>query len=101
MNDFAELGPNYYSLGVQLKVPLYIIEEIKNDTGDRLARIFDHWLHNNQEDMWFEQLYTTLQQMKRSDLANIVQQKYMVKSSEGMYQSYYLVGVNFGDTGAV
>ena len=88
MNDFAELKPEYYSLGVQLKVPVYIIEEIKSDTGDRLAKIFDHWLHNTQEDLWFEQLYTALQQMHRSDLAAIVKQKYMIESTEGMYMSY-------------
>ena len=85
MNDFAELKPEYYSLGVQLKVPLYIIEVIKSDTGDRLAKIFDHWLHNNQEDLWFEQLYTALQQIHRRDLAIIVQQKYMGKSTKGIY----------------
>ena len=88
MNDFAELKPEYYSLGVQLKVPVYIIEEIKSDTGDRLAKIFDHWLHNTQEDLWFEQLYTALQQMHRSDLAAIVKQKYMIESTVGMYMSY-------------
>ena len=88
MNDFAELKPEYYSLGVQLKVPLHIIEEFKSDTGDRLAKIFDHWLHNTQEDLWFEQLYTALQQMHRSDLAAIVKQKYMIESTEGMYMSY-------------
>ena len=85
MNDFAELKPEYYLLGVQLKVPVYIIDEIKSDAGDRLAKIFDHWLHNTQEDLWFEQLYPALQQMHRSDLANIVQQKYMIKSTEGRY----------------
>ena len=85
MNDFAELKPEYYLLGVQLKVPVYIIDEIKSHAGDRLAKIFDHWLHNTQEYLWFEQLYTALQQMHRSDLANIVQQKYMIKSTEGRY----------------
>ena len=85
MNDFAELRPEYYSLGVQLKVPVYIIEEIKSDAGDRLAKIFDHWLHNTQEDLWFEQLCTALQRMHRRDLAIIVQQKYMKKSTEGSY----------------
>ena len=94
MNDFAELKPEYYSLGVQLKVPVYIIEEIKSDTGDRLVKIFDHWLHNTQEDLWFEQLYTTLQQMHRSDLAIIVQENYMIKSTEGMCMSLILF-VNF------
>ena len=84
MNDFAELKPEYYSLGVQLKVPVYIIEEIKIDTGDRLVKIFDHWLHNTQEDSWFEQLCTALQRMHRSDLAIVVQQQYMKKSSEGI-----------------
>ena len=88
MNDFAEMKPEYYSLGVQLKVPVYIIEEIKSDTGDRLAKIFDHWLHNTQEDLWFEQLCTALQQMHRSDLAAIVKQKYMIESTEGIYMSY-------------
>ena len=86
MNDFAELKPEYYSLGVQLKVPLYIIEVIKSDTGsDRLAKIFDHWLHNNREELWFEQLYTALQQIYRRDLAIIVQLKYMKKSTKGIY----------------
>ena len=85
MNDFAELKPEYYLLGVQLKVPVYIIDEIKSDAGDRLAKIFDHWLHNTHEDLWFEHLYTALQQMHRSDLANIAQQKYMIKSTEGRY----------------
>ena len=84
MDDFVELRPEYYSLGVQLKVPVYIIEEIKNDTGDRLVKIFDHWLHNTQEDLWFEQLYTALQRMHRSDLAIIVQQKYINKSTKGI-----------------
>ena len=88
MNDFAELKPEYYSLGVQLKVPVYIIEEIKSDTGDRLAKIFDHWLHNTQEDLWFEQLYTALQIMHRNDLAIIVQENYMIKTTEGIYMSY-------------
>ena len=95
MNDFAELKPEYYSLGVQLKVPVYIIEEIKSDTGDRLAKIFDHWLHNTQEVSWFENLCTALQQMHRSDLADIVQQKYMIESTEGMYMSYINTFVNF------
>ena len=85
ITDFAELKPQYYSLGVQLKVPVYIIEEIKSDTGDRLAKIFDHWLHNTQEDLWFEQLYTAVQQMHKSDLAAIVQEKYMKKFSKGSY----------------
>ena len=85
ITDFAELKPEYYSLGVQLKVPVYIIEEIKSDTGDRLAKIFDHWLHDTQEDLWFEQLYTALQQRHRSDLAAIVQEKYMKKFSKGSY----------------
>ena len=84
MNDFAELKPKFDSLGIQLNVPVYIIEEIKSDTGDRLSKIFDHWLHNTQEDLWFKQLHTALQQMKRSDLAIIVEQKYMRKSSEGI-----------------
>ena len=88
MNDFAELKPEYYSLGVQLKVPVYVIEEIKSDTGDRLAKIFDHWLHNTRKDLWFEQLCTALQRMHRSDLAAIVQQKYMIKSTEGRYLPY-------------
>ena len=82
MNDFAELKPEYYSLGIQLNVPVFIIEEIKSGTGDRFAMIFDYWLHNNQEDLWFEQLYTALQGMRRSDLAVIVEQKYM--STKGM-----------------
>ena len=84
INDFAELKPEYYSLGVQLKVPVYIIEEIKSDTGDRLTKIFDHWLHNNPEDLWFEQLYTALQRMHRSDLAVILQKTYTNKFIEGM-----------------
>ena len=88
INDFAELKPQYYLLGVQLKVPVYIIEEIKSDTGDRLAKIFDHWLHNTREDLWFEQLHTALQQMHRNDLADIVRQKYMNKSTQGMCISY-------------
>ena len=83
INDFGELRPEYYSLGVQLKVPVYIVEVIKSDTGDRLAKIFDHWLHNTQEDLWFEQLFTALQRMHRSDLATIVEQKYM-KSTKGI-----------------
>ena len=58
MNDFAELKPEYYLLGVHLKVPVYIIDEIKSDAGDRLVEIFDYWLHNTQEDVWFEQLHT-------------------------------------------
>ena len=89
MNDFAELKPEYYSLGVHLKVPVYIIEEIKSDAGDKLVKIFDHWLHNTQEHLWFNQLCTALQRMHRSDLAVIVQQKYMKKSTEGMYRSYF------------
>ena len=83
MNDFAELRPEYYSLGVHLKVPVYIIDEIESDRGDRLAKIFDHWLHNTQEDLWFEQLYTALQRMHKSDLATVVQQNYM-KSTKGI-----------------
>ena len=93
--EFAELKPEYYSLGVQLKVPVYIMEEIKSDTGDRLVKIFDHWLHNTQEDSWLEKLCTALQQMHRSDLADIVQQKYMIESTEGMYMSYINIFVNF------
>ena len=89
MNDFAELKPEYYSLGIQLKVPVYIIDEIKSDAGDRLAKIFDYWLHNTQEDSWFEQLHTALQKMHRSDLATIVPQKYMEKFTKGMYMSYF------------
>ena len=84
MDDFAELMPEYSSLGVQLKVPDDIIEKIKNDTGNRLVKIFDHWLHNNQEDVWFEQLYTALQRMHKSDLTIIVQQKYINKSTKGI-----------------
>ena len=86
ITDFAELKPEYYSLGVQLKVPVYVIEVIKSDTGDRLVKIFDHWLHNTQEDLWFEQLYTALQRMHRSDLATIVRENYMKKASEGSYR---------------
>ena len=85
ITDFAELRPKYDLLGVQLKVPVYIIEEIKSDTGDRLVKIFDHWLHNTQEDLWFEQLGTALQRMHRRDLADIAQEKYMKKFSEGSY----------------
>ena len=79
------MKPEYFSLGVQLKVPIYIIEEIKSDAGERLAKIFDYWLHNNPEDLWFKQLHTALQGMRRSDLAIILQEKYMNKSTEGMY----------------
>ena len=93
MNDFAELKPEYYSLGVQLKVPVDIIEEIKSDTGDRLAKIFHHWLHNNQEDLWFGQLHTALQRMNKINLAIIVQQKYMNKFTEGMYMAYLIISI--------
>ena len=88
IDDFAELRPQYYLLGVQLKIPVYIIEDIKNDTGDRLVKIFDHWLLNTQKDLWFEQLYTALQKMLKSNLADIVRQKYMNKSTQGMCISY-------------
>ena len=88
INDFAELRPEYYILGVQLNVPTHIIDGIKNESGDRLAMIFDYWLHNNQKELWFEQLHTVLQIMHRSDLADIVQQKYVGKSTQGMYMFY-------------
>ena len=87
INDFAELRPEYYLLGVHINVPTHIIEEIKSDTGDKLTKIFDYLLHNTQEDLWFELLHTALQNMHRSDLADIVQQKYMDKSTQGMYIS--------------
>ena len=90
MNDFCELRPDYYSLGIQLNVPFYIIEEIRKDTENRLAKVFDYWLHNTPEEKWFEQLRTALQKLNRRDLANVVQQKYMDESVKGKELETYI-----------
>ena len=86
-DDFVDLRPEFFLLGLHLRVPVNIIEKIEFESMDgrlRLFQIFDYWLNNTQEDLWFEQLYTALQRMDRSDLAIIVEQKYMNKSTKGM-----------------
>jgi len=88
MKDFGQVHPEYMGFGVQLHVPVHIIQgfekKCNNDTSTILIMIFGYWLSNTHEEKWFKQLCSALEFVNLKSLVTIVEEKYMKKSSQGI-----------------
>ena len=72
-------GPDWYTLGVQLKIDLGVLNRIKVKTrkspGDRLEIMFSHWLKSVDNPTWGE-VIRCLKSLDAHGLANKLEEDY-------------------------